>query len=230
MAMNIQRVVLIGGCCLAFGAAFLNTGLFLLTGTSVSHLTGDLSRLSLDLVQEKAEVLLELSKVSTALFSFLGGAFFAGVLIHQTTVDFARPYGRVVVGIGILFLISDYFLFRSPVISIALAAFGCGIQNALAARYRGIVLRTTHITGLITDLGAALGMRARGVAVPSANWLVPTLLIASFFLGGLASAGVSLILGQNPVLIAGFGYTTAGIVWTIAKHGFHRFVPPGSGE
>lgn len=67
--MNIQRVVLMGGCCLAFGAAFLNTGLLLMTGTSVSHLTGDLSRLSLDLVQEKAEVLVELSKVSTALFS-----------------------------------------------------------------------------------------------------------------------------------------------------------------
>lgn len=228
--MNIQRVVLMGGCCLAFGAAFLNTGLLLMTGTSVSHLTGDLSRLSLDLVQEKAEVLVELSKVSTALFSFLGGAFFAGVLIHQTTVDFARPYGRVVTGIGVLFLLSEYLLDRSPVAAIALAAFGCGIQNALAARYRGIVLRTTHITGLITDLGATLGMKARGIDVPRPNWLVPTLLIASFFMGALAAAGVALILAQNPVLIAGFGYTAAGIVWTIAKHGFHRLVPPGSGE
>lgn len=228
--MNIQRVVLMGGCCLAFGAAFLNTGLLLMTGTSVSHLTGDLSRLSLDLVQEKAEVLVELSKVSTALFSFLGGAFFAGVLIHQTTVDFARPYGRVVTGIGVLFLLSEYLLDRSPVAAIALAAFGCGIQNALAARYRGIVLRTTHITGLITDLGATLGMKARGIDVPRPNWLVPTLLIVSFFMGALAAAGVALILAQNPVLIAGFGYTAAGIVWTIAKHGFHRLVPPGSGE
>lgn len=224
--MNIQRVVLMGGCCLAFGAAFLNTGLLLMTGTSVSHLTGDLSRLSLDLVQEKAEVLAELSKVSTALFSFLGGAFFAGVLIHQTSVDFARPYGRVVTGIGVLFLLSEYLLDRSPVAAIALASFGCGIQNALAARYRGIVLRTTHITGLITDLGAALGMKVRGIDVPVANWIVPGLLVGSFFLGALAAAGIATVLGQDPVLVAGIGYVAAGVVWTVAKHGFRRF---GSG-
>lgn len=228
--MNLQRVVLIGGCCLAFGAAFLNTGLLLMTGTSVSHLTGDLSRLSLDLVQDRAEVLVELSKVSIALFSFLGGAFLAGVLIHQSGIDFARPYGRVVIGIGCLFLAADALLQRSPVTAIGLAAFGCGIQNALAARYRGIVLRTTHITGLITDLGAALGMRARGIAVPRSHWIVPTLLVSGFFLGGLAAAAVALIFGHNPVKIAGFGYIAAGLVWTVAKHGFHRFVPRGSGD
>lgn len=38
-----------GGCCLAFGAAFANVGVVLKTGVSVSHLTGDISRLSMDL-------------------------------------------------------------------------------------------------------------------------------------------------------------------------------------
>jgi|GEM_PF-5134493 len=37
----------------------------------------------------------------------------------------------------------------------------CGFQNALATHY-GLVLRTTHVTGLLTDLGTNLGMRLRG--------------------------------------------------------------------
>ena len=42
------------------------------------------------------------------------------------------------------------------------AAFACGLQNALTTSYSGAVVRTTHLSGIITDIGNVLGMACRG--------------------------------------------------------------------
>ena len=39
-----------------------------------------------------------------------------------------------------------------------LASVGCGLQNATTSTYSGAVVRTTHVTGLFTDLGILLGL------------------------------------------------------------------------
>jgi uncharacterized membrane protein YoaK (UPF0700 family) len=228
--MRIQPIILGGGCCLAFGAAFANTGLLLRTGTSVSHLTGDISKLSIDLVRSSPEVMAELLRVSSAAVAFFVGAFFAGLLIHHPTLDFARPYGRTVTGIGVLFMLSYFLIPTAPVLAISLSAFGCGIQNSLATRYRGIILRTTHLTGLITDFGITLGMRVRGFDVPRWKIAVPGFLTAAFVLGGGLAATLHFWAGRDPILFAGVAYIAAGVIWTVAKHWVFRdyfFDSPG---
>ncbi|QTN33421.1 DUF1275 domain-containing protein [Akkermansiaceae bacterium] len=216
-AMYVQRVILAGGCCLAFGAAFANIGVVLETGISVSHLTGDISRVSMDLSHPSPVMLREALLVGGAALSFLLGAFLAGFLIHHPTLDFARPYGRTVTGIGMLLIASGLLIPAYPLAGIALAAFGCGIQNSLASSYRGIVLRTTHLTGLMTDFGVALGMKARGCEVNSSRFVVPGLLIVSFFLGGVVS-GVVFFSGKYDVIVlAGCGYVLAGLAWSVGK-------------
>jgi uncharacterized membrane protein YoaK (UPF0700 family) len=220
--MRIQPIILGGGCCLAFGAAFANTGLLLRTGTSVSHLTGDISKLSIDLVRSSPEVMAELLRVSSAAVAFFVGAFFAGLLIHHPTLDFARPYGRTVTGIGVLFMLSYFLIPTAPVLAISLSAFGCGIQNSLATRYRGIILRTTHLTGLITDFGITLGMRVRGFDVPRWKIAVPGFLTAAFVLGGVLAATLHFWAGRDPILFAGVAYIAAGGIWTVAKHWVFR--------
>jgi uncharacterized membrane protein YoaK (UPF0700 family) len=214
---RIHRRVLIAGCGLAFGAAFANTGVYLRTGTSVSHLTGDISRLSIDLIRSSPEILSDLLRVVSATISFFVGAWLAGLVIHHPSLDFKRPYGRSITGIGGLFLLAHFILPSSPISSICLAAFACGLQNSLATRYRGVVLRTTHLTGLITDFGVHLGMRCKGLDVPSWKVAVPLLLIVSFFLGGACSAGLFIQATIDPILVAGIGYVFSGIAWTIAK-------------
>ncbi|HRQ88055.1 MAG TPA: YoaK family protein [Bacteroidia bacterium] len=220
--MRRQWIILLGGCCLAFGAAFANAGLLLQTGTSVSHLTGDISRLSINLVTRSPEVMAELLRVGAATLAFLGGAFFSGFVIHRPTFDFARPYGRAVTGIGALFLVSHLLVSRTPTMAISLAAFGCGVQNSLASSFRGIVLRTTHLTGLLTDFGVNLGMRARGFRVPLWKIAVPGLLTGAFICGGGAAAAVDLIADGDPALVAGIAYLVAGLLWTVAKHRLFR--------
>ena len=54
----------------------------------------------------------------------------------------------------------------------ALAAMACGLQNAVTATFSGALVRTSHLTGMFTDLGIFLGHRLRGIAVdPRRLWL-----------------------------------------------------------
>jgi len=225
--MHTERIILIGGCFLAFGAAFANMGVFLDTGTSVSHLTGDISKLSTDLVNTSPEIFSELIRVAAATASFFLGAFLAGLFIHHPSLDFARPYGRTIVGIGVLFTIAHFLIPSAPVAAISLSALGCGLQNALATRYRGIVLRTTHLTGLITDFGITLGMRFKKLDIPTWKIAVPAVLTAAFFAGGVCSAIVFWQGDHDPVLIAGLAYVAAGLAWTFLKHIVWPWLDPG---
>lgn len=220
--MTSKRIVIAGGCALAFGAAFANTGLVLSTGTSVSHLTGDIAKLTISVTQWTPALLPEIYRVASAAIGFLCGAILAGMWVHHPVVNVAKPYGRTVTGIGILFVLSSLIINQHAATGIGIAAFGCGIQNALASHYRGIVLRTTHLTGMFTDLGITIGMRLRGHLVPRWKIAVPALLITSFFFGGLAGAWTQ-FSGSNTILVAGICYCIAGICWTIAKHVFRVF-------
>lgn len=211
--MSSRRIILVAGCGLAFGAAFANIGVVLHTGTSVSHLTGDLVRLTVDLLDAAPGALAGLARVAVAMCAFFLGAALSGYIVHHPDLDFARPYGRTVTAIGLIFLVASWGIPRAPVAGIALAAFGCGLQNALASRYRGIILRTTHLTGLITDLGLGLGMRLRGFDIPAWKLFVPVALIVSFFLGGLCGAGVFFFTMFDPVRVAGVAYCIAGAAW-----------------
>jgi uncharacterized membrane protein YoaK (UPF0700 family) len=42
------------------------------------------------------------------------------------------------------------------------ASAACGLQNAMVSTYSGAIIRTTHITGTVTDLGAMIGQYLRG--------------------------------------------------------------------
>jgi uncharacterized membrane protein YoaK (UPF0700 family) len=193
----------------------------LYTGTSVSHLTGDIAKLTMSLPRWSPTIFPEIYRVLAASVCFFFGATLAGFLIHHPVLDVSRPYGRTITGIGILFIVSSMLVVHRPVLAIGVAAFGCGIQNALASHYRGIVLRTTHLTGMFTDFGITLGMRLRGHDVPRWKVAVPALLIGSFFVGGVAGALIH-FSGYNAIFVAGVSYCLVGVGWSIAKHVFHR--------
>lgn len=211
-----HRFILFGGCALAFGAAFANTGVVLRTGTSVSHLTGDVARMTINLAKWSPSMVGEFLRVGVAALFFLVGATFAGFVIHHPSLDLERPYGRTILGIGILLLISYFCIEKFTVMGIGLAAFACGLQNALATHYRGVILRTTHLTGMMTDLGVTLGMRVRGYDVPAWKTRVPAMLMVSFFVGGILAAYAHLY-GYDAILLAGIGYVFSGIAWSIWK-------------
>lgn len=201
---------------LALGAAFANTGLVLRTGASVSHLTGDIARFNIGIGQWSQSAFDEVMVVAMAAIGFLVGATLAGFIVHHPTIDISRPYGRCISFIGVFFLCSSWLIERQPFAAIALAALACGFQNALATHYRGLVLRTTHLTGMFTDLGVNLGMKLHGYEIPIWKIVVPFLLIFSFCFGGFSAALLE-TAHHNSIQIAGIAYCLAGLSWSLWK-------------
>lgn len=80
---------------------------------------------------------------------------FSGIFIINESFAMGRAYGHA-------FLVVSVFLFWASMWAayfphnphwIFVAATACGIQNGVTTRYSGNVVRTTHMTGLTTDVG-----------------------------------------------------------------------------
>ena len=72
-----------------------------------------------------------------------------------------------------------------------------GLQNAATTRISGAKVRTTHVSGLATDLGLALaalinGRAPRAEILPRLRLFATTIL--AFFLGGVVGVGLYLAI------------------------------------
>lgn len=210
--------IVIGGCILAFLSAAVNAGFLIRLGTSVSHLTGDVSKVAVDGLRGDREMTLEAVRLAIAAICFVGGAMVAGYFIHHPGLDFERPYGRSVSAIGVCLLGAHFTIGSMPSVAVGLAGFGFGLQNALATHYRGMILRTTHLTGLLTDFGVNLGMRLKGHEIPFWKLIVPGALIFSFFTGAACGALMVLRWDLPFALLFSIAYLLGGLGWTAFKH------------
>ena len=64
----------------------------------------------------------------------------------------------------------------------------CGLQNAMVATYSGAVIRTTHLTGLTSDMGAAIGNWLAGRTISKPTLGFQTIIWYSFCGGGVVGA------------------------------------------
>lgn len=66
-------------------------------------------------------------------------------------------YGLAMTGSSLLLFLS-MFLFSSSVdAAVYLLCVACGLQNGIMSSYTGSVIRTTHMTGIVTDIGLIVG-------------------------------------------------------------------------
>ena len=209
--------VLLGGCILAFLAAAVNADFMLRLGVSVSHLTGDLSRIASEAPLDGRGWSLEAVILGLSVTGFVGGAATAGFFIHHPNLQLGRPYGRSVIAVGAILMATHPIARYSPLPAWFLAAWACGMQNALATRYRGLVLRTTHITGLLTDLGQLIGMRLRGHPIEAWKITTPFVLAASFAAGATAGSIIQLRTAIPVTPACGAIYILGGALWSMIK-------------
>jgi uncharacterized membrane protein YoaK (UPF0700 family) len=210
--------IVISGCLLAFLSSAVNAGFLIRLGTSVSHLTGDVSKVAVDGLEGGSKAIAEAIRLGIAATSFVTGAVIAGFFIHHPGLSLERPYGRSITTIGLSLFAAHFALESHPWAAVGLAGFAFGLQNSLATHYRGMILRTTHLTGLLTDFGVNLGMRLKGHDIPLWKLAVPGSLIVSFF-SGAAVGGMMILWWELPfaLLISGV-YLAGGVGWTAFKH------------
>jgi uncharacterized membrane protein YoaK (UPF0700 family) len=113
------------------------------------------------------------------------GSALSGFLLSGGSLKLGRHYDTLLFIEGLLLLASAYLLKNTFVYGIVLTSAACGLQNALATNYSGAVIRTTHLTGIFTDLGLMLGKALKGEQFDTRKGVMFLLIIAGFLLGGI---------------------------------------------
>jgi uncharacterized membrane protein YoaK (UPF0700 family) len=92
-----------------------------------------------------------------------------------------------------------------------------GLQNGMVSTFSGAVLRTTHVTGVFTDLGIFIGHRLRGLQVDKRRIRLCLLLLASFCGGAAAGA-----FGFGRFSYATLYFPAALTGWVGLSYGIYR--------
>ena len=219
------------GAVLAFVAGATNAGGFLAVGTYTSHMTGVVSALADHLVLGQ----LALAAASLgALAAFLPGAMTTAWLVNWGLREkLASSYGLPLLLESALLLIFGIFgaafslwsHFFMPLTALLLC-FIMGLQNAVITKISKAEIRTTHVTGLVTDLGIELGKLlyitrtqlspAEPVRANRQKLRLHLILLASFFTGAVCGAMGFKFLGY--VTTVPLALTLLLLVWRPVAH------------
>lgn len=202
---------------LAANAGFINAVVLGFFRTPVSHMTGAISHLGLDLANgREADALASGSIV----LGFVGGAVLGGIIVGALKLVPGRRYGVAMLIEGALLGAATAFFILKLRYGLPLVALACGLQNAMSSSYCGLVIRTTHVTGLVTDIGVLIGhwIRHRQVDLWKLRFFVMVFL--AFALGGLMGALADRWLGPWSLAIPATGMSIGGgIFWFVTHRG-----------
>ncbi|MFD2450315.1 YoaK family protein [Vogesella fluminis] len=192
---------LLGGA-MAFIAGALNAGGFLAVQRYTSHVSGVVSSMADHLVLGDVSATLA---ALAALLAFIAGAAHAAWLINWARRQRLRSgYGVSLIEESLLLLlfgVSGAALAIAPGFAppiVLLLCFIMGMHNTIVTKLSGGLLRSTHMTGIATDIGIELARascvnrdRNSKVAQVHANrerLQIYLLILGAFFVGGLVGA------------------------------------------
>jgi uncharacterized membrane protein YoaK (UPF0700 family) len=192
------------GTSLAFVAGALNAGGFLAIGQYTSHMTGMLSSAADFLVLGNIEVVVT---AFLSILSFVAGAASTAIMVNYSKRNTDRNiYMSPLLTEAVLLLVFGLMganLQMHELVNLSLTAillcYVMGLQNALITKISHAEIRTTHVTGLVTDIGIELGklfywnrqseeVNDFYVVANRTRLRVHLMLVASFFIGGVAGA------------------------------------------
>jgi uncharacterized membrane protein YoaK (UPF0700 family) len=191
------------GMALAFVAGATNAGGFLAVHQYTSHMTGIVSAMADNLALGAYDLL---GAGVGALLSFMLGAACSAVMVNfarrrHMHSEYALPLlveALLLLGFGFLGARLSRIEGLFVPLTVMLLCFIMGLQNAVITKLSNAEIRTTHITGIVTDIGIELGKlaywngrnaaRQPQVRADRSRLAVLMLLAASFFIGGLTGA------------------------------------------
>jgi uncharacterized membrane protein YoaK (UPF0700 family) len=180
---------------LAFAAGLVDVSGYLGLKQFTSHMTGITATLAAA-VGTDAPVLL--AHTAVILVSFLGGAAVCALLVNfsrrrERESLFALPLFLEALVLGAVGLTRGH----SHVLPLlGVLAFAMGLQNAIITKISDAEIRTTHVTGMVTDIGIELGRALYLSRNPSHEPVrahrerlgMLVLLVGAFVAGGLLGA------------------------------------------
>lgn len=208
--------VYLGGLTLTLIAGAINAVGFLgQHHQALSHMSGTVTILGMELARADYGIALHALAILGAFFS---GCLISGAVITQSSLRLGRRYGIALSLESLALFVAVYFLRRGAASGDYLAALACGLQNAMVTTYSGSTMRTTHMTGMVTDLGIACGHFIRGAAVDWFRFRIYGVLFLGFFAGGMLGAFGYGHFGYDTLLFPAALSGIAGVGYTAMKH------------
>lgn len=189
---------------LAFVAGATNAGGFLAVKQYTSHMSGVVASMSDFLALGELQIV---AQGAGALLSFLLGAGCSAILINfGRRANLASEYALPLVLEAALLLCFGLaggnlsaHRWASVSVTVMLLCFIMGLQNAMITKVSKAEIRTTHVTGMVTDIGIELGklfywnnsrhaQSAGPVRGDRTKLQILSMLVGLFFVGGLIGA------------------------------------------
>ncbi|QWD93237.1 DUF1275 domain-containing protein [Polynucleobacter asymbioticus] len=150
------------GVYMAFVAGAVNAGGFLAIARYTSHMSGIVAGIGDDLALSR---LLPVLGGLALLVAFVLGAMTTAIIVswgrrQAIHSQFALPLLVEAFLLLIFGFVGDHLSFYVPLTVPAIALLLCfvmGLQNAIVTKASSAEIRTTHMTGVITDIGIELG-------------------------------------------------------------------------
>ena len=202
------------GCLLAFVAGAINAGGFLAVQRYTSHMTGIVSAMADDLILGRVGLALA---GAVFLLAFVSGAGTTAILVNwarrrQMQGEYALPLvveAVLLLVFGLLGANLNVLVELFVPTTVLVLCFIMGLQNAIVTKISKAEIRTTHMTGVITDLGIELGRmiywnRAKTgdqrVTANTDRVIILSTILGLFFTGGIVGAAAFKAIGYSAVL------------------------------
>lgn len=191
---------------MAFQAGVVNVGGFLACHRFVSHVTGFATFFGIEVAKDS---LLHATGMLAVPGFFLLGSMISGQLVDVPLRTKKKPRYYISFGLIFLFILSAMVggmqgifgefggvLDKRGYFLLAILCLVCGLQNGTVSTVSHSVIRTTHLTGITTDLGVGLVRVLNARSLPrlhdeevQANMMRGGIILF-FFLGSIAGAFV----------------------------------------
>ena len=216
MGVQLPRWVWVGAGTLACVAGMVNVVGFLgFQHQAITHLTGTTSLLGGAIAHADLRAALHLAGMALA---FLCGAALSGMVIQDSTLRLGRRYGLVLALEALLLLLSIPLFRQQHIGGPLLAAMACGLQNAMATTFSSAVIRTTHLSGMFTDLGIGLGHALRGMPLQKRRLMLSGLIIGGFLAGGVLGGLLFARLSYDALLLPALLTGATGVGYMVYRH------------
>lgn len=168
------------------------------------------------------------------IFSFLLGSFFSSVLTEYfESKEKKTSHGlSMSIEIMILFCVGYYLKFSNnsmpPQVTASILLFSMGMQNSLVTQISNSTVRTTHLTGLFTDLGIELSQLFFHKKTEEKKLLWKSIklrlaIIFFFFIGGVIGGYLFKFIQEGTLILASFILTFA-LLFDVFRMQYYKLV------
>lgn len=196
---------------LTFCAGIINAvGLLGLQHQAVTHLTGTTTLLGTAMANRNGLDILHLLSV---LGAFVLGNALSGLLLPKDPLLLVKRHGMVLILESVMLFVAVPLLNHGNLLGDYLASAACGLQNGMASIFSGFLIRTTHVSGMFTDLGIFLGHFLKGVPIDRRRMKLCLTVISAFLLGGVVGAAGFPVQGYTVLVLPASIVGTGAVIY-----------------